>query len=403
MDFAFVPRGGKPDVALGAAANFLGRRIGGTGMVPGSKSNLRDILDWVDISVPSGDEVGKLFLVSHASEHHVSFAFTSTQTDPSVYQVLIDLPGAIPPFRVPVRFRTPPATGAPRIQLMIKGCRIGQSEAFLRVFKTLMGGEVEITAPRHFNDFVGISDKSASHIFECLSYNLEVHRKDPITKQADLAAAFTGAGFTRYDASPFPAAAITDLTDQLGKPPYRRTTDYLPGKSSEKELKLPLKLKVKFPEAVTGRTVLAIPNIAQYRAQRVRKTIARMDLPSFGSKPIKDHVDEAVAAWETKYRHATVTGGTVEKTYWENFGLLPGEDPRPLVTFDDFEDVDKATRTKGRKITGTFFRYQLIMPVLSATDDTLLFDSETLTGTALTNPTTWPTDATQRAALFRTV
>ncbi len=403
MDFAFVPNGAKGDFGIAAAARFLDMRVPAAGRVPRSKTNLQDILDWIDVAIPVGDEVGTVFLVSHASEHHVSFLFTAAQTDPSVYTVLVDIQVPGGPFRAPIRFLSAPPAGASPIQIVIKGCRIGESEAFLRLLKKLMGGQVQVTAPRHFNVFFAVENKSSAYVIDCLSYNRELHRKAPIANHADLVTAFTGAGFPRYNGSPQPAGEMSDLLDQLKKPVKLDVSKYLPTAKTASQLKLPLRTKVKFNEPVAGETSYALKVIAEYRAQRVRKTVARMDMVAFSAKPVADHVTEAIANWDAKYLSQNVPGGTVSKTFGEHLGLHQGETIAANVTWSDEPDEDKATGTKGRKIVGTYYSYQLIHPVTSVTDGTLVFDSQKDKGAALTAPTTWPTAATEIAALFRTV
>jgi hypothetical protein len=402
MDFAFVPSNADNDPGIATAARFLNLRVQAAGRVPQTKTNLKDILDWIDAATPTGDEVETVFLVSHASEQHVSFLFTAGQTGPSVYTLLVDIQVPSGPFRAPIRFRSTPA-GATPIRIVIKGCRIGESEAFLRLLKTLMGGQVAVTAPRHFNVFIQVNNRISSVLIDCLSYNREVHNKAPITKYADLISAFTGAGFTRYDGSAQPDHEMVDLLDQLQKRAKLPVSKYLPTVGTAAEIKLPLRTKIKFNEPVVGKTSRALRTIAQNRAHRVRETVARMDMPVFSSKSVAGHVTDAIAKWDATYLSPSVTRDTVTKTFGENLGLHKGEAIDAYVTWSDEPDKDEATGTKGRKIVGTFYRYQLIQPVTSAADGTLLFDSQTERGTALTRPTTWPTDPAQIAALFRTV
>jgi hypothetical protein len=403
MDFAFVPHGAQRDFGIATAARFFNVRVPAAGRVPRGTTNLQAILDWIDLATPVGADVGTVFLVSHASEHHVSFLFTAGQTDPSVYTVLVDIQGVSGPFRAPVRFRNAPSAGATPIEIVVKGCRIGESEAFLRLLKRLMGGQVLLTAPRHFNVFFTLENKTSSYLIDCLSYNRELHRKLPLRTHADLVSAFTSGAFNRYDGTPQPHGEITDLLAQLDKPVKLPARKYLPKASTTAQLKLPLRSKVRFSEPIAGETSYALKNIAEYRAQRLRKTIARMDMTLFSAKPLADHVADAIAKWDTTYLSQNVPGGTVRKTFGEHLGLHHGETIDDFVTWSDEPDEDKATKTKGRKIVGTFYSYQLIHAVTSVADGTLLFDSETEKGAALTTPTTWPTVAAELAALFRTV
>ena len=402
MDFVFVPNAAKGDTATQTAKQLFDVRVPAAGHVPRKKGNLQDIVDWVDLNVPTTQKIGNVHIVSHASQDHVSFAFTATQSGPSVYTKLIEtIDGGA--FRVPTKFGAVPPAGASRIGIVIKGCRIGESEAFMRLLKTLLGGEVLVTAPRHFNGFVGLINKASAYVIDCLTYNHELHRKLPITSHADLVTAFTGGGFLRFDGSPQPSAGITTLLGLLQKPRKLPAKDFLPTAKSGSRIKLPLLTKLKFNEKVAGEKTHASNATTQYRAARVEKVVARMDMPTFNAKPLANHVADAEAKWDATFRKHNVTGGTIVKTFGEHLGLHKGEVINNFVVWSDQPAVDKATKTKGRQIVGTFFRYQLLMPVVSVIDGTLLFESEKVRGPALTNPRTWPTDATQLAALFRTV
>jgi hypothetical protein len=165
----------------------------------------------------------------------------------------------------------------------------------------------------------------------------------------------------------------------------------------------PLWSTLSFNENVAGKASRSLRTLSQLRAQRMSRTVAGMDLPSFSAKPILDHVADAGAAWEQKYRSPGAVTGQAEKTYAEHLGLHAGEDPATMIDWKALDHRDPASKTKGKKIVGTYFRYQLLLPVTSVTDNTLLFDSEIIAGPVLSNPTTWPTATAQRRALFLTV
>jgi hypothetical protein len=401
MDFAFIPEPGK-NASILAASQLFHSRIPSSGIVPKAKTNLEDILKWIDTHVPSGQQVSSVFFVSHASDHHVSFLMTPGQKGLSVYTLLVDLQQGSG-VSVPSRFTAAVPAGGKSIQIVIKGCRIGSSEIFLLLLKTLLGGQVQVTAPRHYNGMLNISKKGAVVALDTLTYNIEVHLKDPITSHAKLVDAFKAAKFPRYDGSQIPDADIDATLDQLIKPVKKTESTYLPTKTSMKQLKIPFSFLLKFNENIAGRTKHSDDTLCQLRSERVHRTVAQMDDTLFASKPLMDHVDDAAAAWEQKFKKPNLQGGTAEKSFGEHLGLDLGEDLKSLIAWEALKITDPKTGTKGKAIVGTYFRYQLLIPITSVTDGTILFDSERLTGPALANPTTWPSDPNQQAELFRTV
>ena len=368
-------------------------------MIPASASSLKEMLVFVDAH--AGGSIGSVSIVSHASPTHVSFPLTAAQSQPSIYQVLADLYKPPFPFGAPASFHQAPAPGATPIPIVIKGCRVGRSEAFMRLLKSIIGEGVTVEAPQHFNYFLHIGNRTTRYIFDCLCYDFEIHRKNRITTHADLRSAFSSASFERYDGSAMPTADLTALIDQLKT---EKLSNYLPSTSTKKEIKIGLKTKVKFNETVIGKTVHAMTGkqgIAQYRALRVSKTIARMNLADFDAKPLADHIAKAEADWNAKYQSANVLGGTVKKSFAEYLGLHKGEDPALLVTWKVSDDKDGGA--EGKRIEAVFYRYELILPLTSVSDGALLFASEALKGPALTTPITWPSNSAHMAALFRRV
>lgn len=401
MDFAFVPND-VADPPTKAANRFLNGRLPAAQRVPRRTTNLQDILEWIDVKAPAGATIGTVYINSHASATHVSFKFTPGQSDPSLYELLVNIQGPAGPFRVPARFTNPPAAGVAPIRIFIKGCQIGESEAYLRLLKTLLGAQVAVAAPRHFNGFFHIRRKKSSVVFDSLSYNREIRRKAPIADFAKLVEAFEDTEFHRYDGSPQPPEELTALLDQLQEPPKPALDDILL-KGTTSRFERHLLTKIRFNESIGGRATHAIKGLAEYWAQRVRSTVARMDMTAFSAKPIADHVIDAEAKWDAKYRSPAVSSGTITKTFGEHLGLAADEAIDEHVEWTAEEEIDRATATRGRKIVGTHYRYRLIHPVTSVADGTLLFDSHREKGPALTSPTTWPTLQTHVDALFREV
>jgi hypothetical protein len=228
-------------------------------------------------------------------------------------------------------------------------------------------------------------------------YNLELHRAVPITKHADLVQAFLQEGCKRYDQTPFPAAQLKSLLDQLPKA-GKLVRTYLPGPKSTKEVKWPLRAKVPVNEPISGVTTLASNQLAAFRSEREVAVVKGLNSVDFAAKTVPEHVEDAIREWDQKYKNAT----SVPVSFSERIGLRADEDPVD-IEWISFPATDKNSGAKGRKIAGVYYRYQLLLPVTSVVDGSLLFSSAVAQGPALTTPVTWPSDPAHLAALFRTV
>ena len=89
----------------------------------------------------------------------------------------------------------------------IKGCKIGQTEPFVRKLKEAFGGQVAVTAPKHFHLVQVIRRVGA---FTYLGYDFAVKRKTPFRNKAELVTAFQNEHFQYFDSTPVP----DDVWDQ---------------------------------------------------------------------------------------------------------------------------------------------------------------------------------------------
>lgn len=84
-----------------------------------------------------------------------------------------------------------------------KGCNLGKVQPFLDKFREALGGNVMVTAPKHFH---GLWEHSDFGTWEYMAYEFQIRRKTAFAKRADLLAAFGAEGFTLIDGSAIPAA-----------------------------------------------------------------------------------------------------------------------------------------------------------------------------------------------------
>jgi hypothetical protein len=82
-----------------------------------------------------------------------------------------------------------------------KGCNIGKAPPFLTKFREALGGNVMVTAPKHFH---GIYENTAYGTFEYMAYEFQVRDKTYFPNRAAILAAFDGGGFTYIDGTQVP-------------------------------------------------------------------------------------------------------------------------------------------------------------------------------------------------------
>jgi hypothetical protein len=85
-----------------------------------------------------------------------------------------------------------------------KGCNIGKAPVFLTKFKEALGGNVTVTAPKHFH---GLYELDEHGTFEYMSYEFSVQRKSPFATRAALLTALDAAAFTFIDGSAVPTTS----------------------------------------------------------------------------------------------------------------------------------------------------------------------------------------------------
>lgn len=82
-----------------------------------------------------------------------------------------------------------------------KGCNIGKALPFLTKFREALGGNVMVTAPKHFH---GIYEHTAYGTWEYMAYEFQIRNNRDFATRADLLAAFDAEGFTFIDGTAVP-------------------------------------------------------------------------------------------------------------------------------------------------------------------------------------------------------
>jgi hypothetical protein len=408
VDYAYIPtQSDQPFMLAAKAFHDLARPK--LSFVDRGKTNLQDILKWVDDKA-AANRPGEVIVASHAWPHAMAIHFVPGQGGDSTYSRLVDLQPPSTGFTLPARYKAPPSDPQKRTRLTVKGCRIGASEPYMMLLKTLLGGELEVRAPRHYQYFIPL--KKGIYL-DFLAYSFELHRRKPIAGHQTLVSEFTGAGFKRYDTNDVPAADLQTLLDQLLGPSYGglkalKKEDYLPDENTRWTdiKKVTLQADLLFPassaldfEGALGPSRTKRYTDFRYEAQRLEHVVA--DVEGTSSLPtdaeVRTLVEKKKNEWEDAYGKVAVTGGgTVEKTYAEYLGLHPGED---LFTRIEFKPVATAN---GFQVLGIYYRYELEMPVTSVADGILFFTGRKKVGSQVKEQTNWPLGADFQA-LFRTV
>jgi hypothetical protein len=82
-----------------------------------------------------------------------------------------------------------------------KGCNIGKAPPFLTKFREALGGNMMVTAPKHFH---GIYEHTAYGTWEYMAYEFQIRNKTDFPTRAALLAAFDAVGFTFIDGTTVP-------------------------------------------------------------------------------------------------------------------------------------------------------------------------------------------------------
>ena len=108
-------------------------------------------------------------------------------------------------LNIPNGVINPRPGGAGPAILHIKGCKIGQNHArpFIERFKEALGGQVTLTAPKHYH---GVTLIEGAGVLEYLDYEFSVSSPTEFTSRAALITAFESAGHTFIDGTPVPNA-----------------------------------------------------------------------------------------------------------------------------------------------------------------------------------------------------
>src|SRR5215217_4843092 len=146
-------------------------------------TRVEDFLDHVETEPGLSRPVGSFLIASHGNDQgfiEMEIDAVSHQ-DPdgnrivgTTYEVLVSADNNNT-VEIPDALTNPrPAGSPPTAVFHIRGCNVGRAEPFMQKFKAVLGGNVLVSAPRHFDNNRAMGQGA----FEYLGYNFKLIRRD---------------------------------------------------------------------------------------------------------------------------------------------------------------------------------------------------------------------------------
>ena len=233
-----------------------------------------------------------------------------------------------------------------------KGCNIGKAPPFLTKFREALGGNVMVTAPKHFH---GIYEHTAYGSWEFMSYEFQIRNKKDFPTRTALLAAFDAEGFTFIDGTPVPTA---------------EWAKWVPKKNIGKGVKTPLSPKL-------GVAIGKRKTIETEREYRVSRLGFSWSIKFSGGPPPATTAARQ-AAFEGSVGGDAVFQSTHGYPYYERVGYASLADFFAGYTWT--HDVKKSTLyTSGSRV-----EYTILQPITDMTTGDLVFNFHPLSTTPYT-------------------
>jgi hypothetical protein len=390
VDYAFVHP--DPDQHHENLRELFRRRTNTRLRTGGRLGCVKDLIDDLDSDsdVRLSHPVEDLFMASHASgEGVVWFELYRGQGGPTTFEEIED---SIATARHSVRI---PATLIPAVvspatpthSVHIKGCNVGKERAtartprhpFLVKLKEALGGNVDVTAPKHFH---GATPVPGVGTFEYLCYQF-ILRVKPSARPSRSPLADGQAARTAFAAAP--GMVMHDGTTAVTAADWARfiprRISVVNGARNERQVPVPLGTTI-------GTTTVSVPH--QVRAEH--DTHVEITRYSGGVPAGTDHIASAQA----KMRADAQFLATHDFPVWERKGYR---------SFDDFLAGHLWTSSVSGidvTVTGHRWEYTVVVPVVSlaaATAGQLIFNFYPEAGTTYT-PVRSPLLAETNTAFF---
>ena len=235
-----------------------------------------------------------------------------------------------------------------------KGCNIGKAPVFLAKFKEALGGNVMVTAPRHFH---GIYENKAYGTFEFMAYEFQVRNKTYFPSRAAILAAFDEGGFSYLDGTAVPTA---------------EWAKWVPKKNVSRSVPTTLNSKL----GVTIGKRKTIPTDREYRVERQQFTTTPWSI-KFTGGPAPSSEAARQAAFERSVSGDADFQSTHPYPWYERLGYADVTELFAGYTWK--HDVKKSTLFT----TGTRVEYTIILPITDASGN-LVYNFHPLSTTPYT-------------------
>lgn len=350
MDYGFAPGATKQD---GRARRLFARRANTTLVAPKSLATVRGFADFLLTSGTVTRPIDDALIAAHAnSEGWIFIPMFAKQKGGTNFETLektLSDPAKSIAIDDTVIGYTP---GDPIMHSVhFKGCNIGKAPPFLTKFREALGGNVMVTAPKHFH---GIYEHTAYGTFEYMAYEFQVRNKTYFPSRAAILTAFDGGGFAYIDGTPVP------------------TTDWpkwVPKKKVSKSVTTPLNAKL-------GVTIGKRKTIETEREYRVKPLKFSWSITYSGGAP------PATTAARQAAFEASVSGdagfqSTHDYPWYERLGYAD------VTEFFAGYTWTHSVKKNTLYTTGTRVEYTILLPITDAAGD-LVFNFHPLSTTPYT-------------------
>jgi len=244
-----------------------------------------------------------------------------------------------------------------------KGCNIGKAPPFLTKFRDALGGNVMVTAPKHFH---GIYEHTAYGTWEYMAYEFQIRNKTDFPTRAALLAAFDAEGFTFIDGTAVPTA---------------EWTNWVPKKRIGKGVKTPVSMKL-------GVSIGKRKTIETEREYRVSRLGFSWSITYSGGPP-----PATTAARPTAFEASVGTDAGFQSTH-----AYPWYERLGYASLADFFAGYTWTHSVKKNVLftwGSRVEYTVVLPIIDMTTGDLVFNFHPISTTpyaAITNLNETDTD-----------
>ncbi len=296
-------------------------------------------------SVEATNPIRHLLPASHANdEGHLRLKVGKIVDRSLNYRDLVDLVASkaivIDDKMLQPRPTDPKTKAAIPARFIIRGCRIGHQEKFVRKLKQALGNKTPVAAPMHFHLATAIAKPHPGHI-EYLGYAFELFSPTKLKDRAALIAAMAGKAFPRIDTKAIPSKfwndkkviprnphLITDKKKQEGEQNFHsEAKSPLDGRKT----KLRRTYRYKVRKLLDQDNRVEVPGQSTKDADRQKAARAQLEkIDFFDAKsdfPVYERfgftsIDEFMKAWEWRFEPKTKAQFVTYNAYRHEYRLI---------------------------------------------------------------------------------